>query len=103
MLKIQFDYKGRFRIVHEKSGQASEWTNYRSLAWLKVYGRTYIAGSEFGLLPKSNTVFEIQRQETKQDKSMEWTDSSTGKVYHPYDGDCQCVDCKGERSPWPQR
>lgn len=98
MFKIQYDYCGRFRIVHEKSGKASEWTRYQSLATIKVDGRTYIAGSAYGLLSQDEKVFEITPQKTKTDKSMEWTDSSTGKVYHSYNGDCQCKECKSQKS-----
>ncbi len=73
MFKLQMDYNGRFRILH-KSGATSEWTHYRSLATLEHDGKTYVAGSEYGLLPKAETVYEVTALPTSNDASFEWTD-----------------------------
>jgi hypothetical protein len=77
-MSLQFDYRGNFRIVHNPPGAkhfvASEWKPYTSIAVLVHEGRTYIAGSVFGLLPQDETVFEVTSVPTSIDKSKEWTD-----------------------------
>lgn len=56
MFSIQMDAYARFRIVYKfgKSGEIrGEWVDYRSIAILCVDGKTYVAGSAYGLFPKS--------------------------------------------------
>jgi hypothetical protein len=60
MFKIQFDANGRFRIVR------------------------FDAGSEYGLLPKAETVYCLSEHGIEMgepDHSFEYIDSATGKDY----------------------
>lgn len=57
-MKIQFNHYGQFRIIAE-DGTKGRWSSYRSLATLEHGGKTYIAGSEYGLLPKAEVVYEF--------------------------------------------
>jgi len=77
-MKIQFDYRGRFRIV-APDGTTGDWSGYTSLATLTWQGKTYIAGSAYGLLPKNECVYEISPIKTAPDDSMTWIDSADGK------------------------
>jgi hypothetical protein len=82
--KIQYDAAGRFRIVRSVAGQVetrSPWTGYKSLAILNHKGTLYVASSEYGLLPRADTVYELKPRETELDKSWELTDSANGKKY----------------------
>jgi hypothetical protein len=88
-MSLQFDYRGNFRIVHNPPGAkhfvASEWKPYTSIAVLVHEGRTYIAGSSFGLLPNDEQVFEVTSVPTSIDKSKEWTDQG-GMDMHAFRG-----------------
>ena len=74
-MKIQFNYNGRFRITTDDGLVAGEYAPYQSIATLTHEGKTYIAGSEYGLLPKSETVYELSAVDAVLDSSQEWIDS----------------------------
>ena len=85
---LQSDYYGNFRITHS-SGVTGEWADYRSIAVLKLNGKTFIAGSDYGLLLPAETVFELSEAlPTSIDDSQEWKNRQ-GKVMHKAD-DCPC-------------
>lgn len=94
--RIQFDYHGRFRIVAQEDDKHSpggstpsrtlygEWAGYTSLATLcwegEIDGRqvrkTFIASSEYGLLPNPEEVYELSVPfSTTLDDSMQYIDS----------------------------
>jgi len=95
-MSLQFDYRGNFRIVHNPPGAkhfvASEWKTYTSIAVLVHEGRTYIAGSSFGLLPNDEQVFEVTSVPTSQDYSKEWENAFTGEDQHAKNGCMTCDD-----------
>lgn len=78
-LNIQMDYHARHRIILQESDSSlvvtGEWADYRSLAVLQHNGKTYISGTEYGLLPQAETVYEINPIETTVDMSMQYTDA----------------------------
>lgn len=87
-LCIQMDYHARHRIVLQDEDPnvrpvEGEWADYRSLASLVWEGeldgrqvrKTYIAGTEYGLLPKAETVYEIHAVATTLDMSMQYIDA----------------------------
>lgn len=79
-LCVQMDYHARHRILlqeddHNLRQVEGEWADYRSLAVLQHNGKTYIAATEYGLLPKAETVYEITAKETTVDMSMQYTDA----------------------------
>jgi hypothetical protein len=90
---LQFNFHGDLRIVHNPSGETGEWADYRSIAVLKLNGRTFIAGSDYGLLP-AETVFELSEAlPTSIDDSQSWK-NRVGKVMHKADCPCCIVgDC----------
>ena len=55
-ITIQFDRSGNFRLVHE-DGTKGEWARYESIATLEHEGKTYIAGTQYGLLPTAEKVY----------------------------------------------
>lgn len=78
-LNIQMDYNARHRIILQESDSSlvveGEWADYRSLAILQHNGKTYIAGTAYGLLPKAETVYEISAVDTTLDMSMQHIDA----------------------------
>ena len=91
---IQFNFHGDLRIVHNPSGETGEWADYRSIAVLKLNGKTFIAGSDYGLLLPAETVFELpEALPTSIDDSQSWK-NRVGKVMHKADCPCCIVgDC----------
>lgn len=69
MFKIQYDYNGFFRFIHIKSGKASEWVSYTSVATLTVDGRTFVCGRYF---PLAECVYELTKHPTELDHSMQY-------------------------------
>lgn len=65
---FQVNSEGRFRIALETDDGDmvfGDWiANYSSLATLTHEGKTYIAGTTYGLLPHSETVYEVAAQPT---------------------------------------
>ena len=91
---LQFDYRGNFRIVltppaPAKHFVASEWKSYTSIATLVHEGKTYIAGSSYGLLPNDEQVFEVTSVPTRMDNSKEW-ENTQGEDMHQKNG---CINC----------
>lgn len=75
MFKIQFDYHGRLRIL-APDGTMGEWAHYRGIAQLTYQGKTYIAATEYGLLPQAEKVYELGAiQPSSTDSSMEYIDA----------------------------
>lgn len=76
---VQFDYHGRHRIVMDDGVGGvhyGEWAGFRSLATFTAQGKTYIAATSYGLLPQSETVYELSAPlPTTLDKSMEYIDA----------------------------
>ena len=70
--RIQFDGQGRYRIHRSpKAGQypamCSPWAAYNDLAIFRCpSGKTYIAGSEYGLLPMAHQVYELVSRVTNE-------------------------------------
>jgi hypothetical protein len=64
MFRIEYDGDGRFRITASGGRIKGEWTSYTSIATLDYFGTTYIAGSEYGLLPCANAVYELSGADT---------------------------------------
>jgi hypothetical protein len=68
---IEYDNHGRFRIVAGVAGNRKEgdWSTYTGIATLTLgtgpTAKTYIASSEYGLLPKAETVYEITAQSSE--------------------------------------
>ncbi len=80
-MRIQYDFNGRFRILAE-DGTAGDWAYYQTVATLQHGGKTYIAGTNYGLLPTADTVYELTAIPTQLDHDMEYIDTVTCKV-HP--------------------
>lgn len=75
-MKLQFDYLGRFRILAPDGETASPWENYRSIAVLHYQGKSYIAASQYGLLPQAETVYELGAvQPTELDNTYDSVDT----------------------------
>lgn len=92
---LQFNFHGDLRIVHNPSGETGEWADYRSIAVLKLNGKTFIAGSDYGLLLPAETVFELSEAlPTSIDDSQSWKNRQ-GKVMHKADDcpSCDAGDC----------
>lgn len=86
---IQFNFHGDLRIVHNPSGETGEWANYRSIAVLKLNGKTFIAGSDYGLLLPAETVFELSEAlPTSIDEVMHKADCWGGACPCCIVGDC---------------
>lgn len=70
MFKVQYDWKGRMRIVHTTLGSGEEitgeWFGYTAIAKLVVGDITYIACSDYsgGLLPQVDKVYRLVGEET---------------------------------------
>jgi hypothetical protein len=75
--KIQFNYNGQFRIMLQDGMEVyyGDWADYCALAVLQHQGKTYIAGSEYGLLPQGETIYEIAARPTTLDQSMQYIDA----------------------------
>lgn len=106
--RIQFDYEGRLRILltveevvpeggkfrdgarYEEKTYMGGWAHYRGIATLTYQGKTYIAATEYGLLPKAETVYHLSEDglNTTLDRSMEYIDAQ-GK-----DHSAECCRCE---------
>jgi len=62
--KHQMTCNGFHRIV-APDGTAGALVPYTSLAMLSWHERTFVAGSQYGLLPKAETVYELTNKATK--------------------------------------
>ena len=86
MFKIEYNQHGSFRIVEIATGHTGEWATFRDIATLKTEAGTYIAGSEYGLLPQAETVYLIAPhpttlQEVEEDDKVCGMDSSELEKY----------------------
>ena len=68
-MSLQCNYDAQIRIVHP-NGMIGRWAEFSSIATLTVDGKTYIAGSSYGLLPKSEVVYEVTELPTEFDESF---------------------------------
>lgn len=55
---------GQHRLV--VNGRQGRWAMYQSLSSIVVEGRTYVAGTEYGLLPEAEKAYELVPQPTTQ-------------------------------------
>jgi len=63
-ITIQFDPNGNFRLVHE-DGTKGYWERYESVAVLKHQGKTYIAATQYGLLPLAEKVYQLSDEKVQ--------------------------------------
>lgn len=82
-MKFEFQMRddGFFRFLLHDGQEVivySDWAQYRSLAILNYKGKTYIAASEYELLPRSNTVYEINEQDTTLNEFSLANEKSSG-------------------------
>lgn len=61
---IEYDGHGRFRIV-APDHTPGDWCPYTSAAVLLWQGKTYLAGSTYGILPGNEVVYEVRPLETR--------------------------------------
>jgi hypothetical protein len=79
MFTIQYDGVGRFRIAQRmgSSEHFSAWTDYDQLATLQVEDKVYVAGTGYGLLPRSEQVYQLTPQYTMWKEA----DATVGEEY----------------------
>lgn len=58
-MRIQYNKRGSFRIMTDDGNVQGEWCHYAGVATLVYMGKTFIAGSQYGLLPVCETVYEL--------------------------------------------
>jgi hypothetical protein len=79
MLKfsLQLNWNGQLRIVCQEDEHVhyGDWVDYRHIATLTIHDTTYIAGTAYGLLHKSEIIYKIEEQSTTLDDSMQYIDA----------------------------